>query len=98
MAETMGSLIDKICIAELKMYHIREQVNRPDAAEGHRTMCRTRLAVMERQRNDLVAELNELTRAWSRRQWRPKVYRQFKMYNDPRFRPPGSRASQGGAA
>jgi len=86
MAETMGWLIDKICIAELKLFHIQEQIDRQDLAEDLRQLSRDRLAVMTRQRDDLISELNDLSASWSQGQWRPKVYRQFKMYNDPRFK------------
>ena len=88
MAETMGSLIDKICIAELKIFHIQEQVERPEATAEHRQMCRDRLAIMRQQRSDLVSELDQLAAEWSQGRWQPKIYRQFKMYNDPRFRTP----------
>ena len=87
MAETIGSLIDKICIAELKIYHIQEQVERADLADDLRELSRGRLAIMCRQRDDLAAELNALAAAWKRKAYHPKVYRQFKMYNDPRFQP-----------
>jgi hypothetical protein len=86
MAETMGWLIDKLCIAELKIYHIQEQIDRPDLSADLRQLSRDRLGVMQRQRDDLMAELNEFTASWSRGTWQPKVYRQFKMYNDPRFK------------
>jgi len=85
MAETLGSLIDKICIAELKLYHIQEQIDRPDLAPDLKQMSRDRLGIMTRQRDDLISELNEVAGAWSKGAWHPKVYRQFKMYNDPRF-------------
>jgi hypothetical protein len=85
MAETMGSLIDKICIAELKLFHIQEQIDRPDLADDLRDLSRQRMTVMTRQRDDLVTELNGLALSWQKGQWVPKVYRQFKMYNDPRF-------------
>ena len=85
MAETMGSLIDKICIAELKIYHIQEQIDRTTLPEDLRVLSRERLSVMKRQRNDLVSELNQLSILWTQGSWRPKVYRQFKLYNDPRF-------------
>ncbi len=85
MAETMGSLIDKICIAELKIFHIQEQADRTDLAEELRRLSRERLLIMTQQRDDLVSELNSLAQSWTRGDWRPKVYRQFKMYNDPRF-------------
>ena len=86
MAETMGWLMDKICIAELKIYHIQEQIDRLDLSDDLRQLSRDRLTVMVRQRDDLVAELNDFMASWSRGTWQPKVYRQFKMYNDPRFK------------
>jgi hypothetical protein len=86
MAETMGSLIDKICIAELKIYHIQEQVDRSDLANDLRRLSQERLVVMKRQRHDLVAELDALSASWTSGVWQPKIYRQFKMYNDPRFK------------
>jgi hypothetical protein len=86
MAEAMGSLIDKICIAELKIFHTQEQVDRTDVGPEHIQLCRDRLTILVRQRDDLVSELNETASAWSMGRWTPKIYRQFKMYNDPRFR------------
>jgi hypothetical protein len=88
MAETIGSLIDKICIVELKIYHTQEQVDRTDVEADHVAMCRDRLATLGRQRDDLVLELTDTAAAWAAGRWTPKVYRQFKMYNDPRFRVP----------
>jgi hypothetical protein len=85
MAETVGSLIDKICIAELKIYHIQEQIERTDLAEDLRLLSRHRVGIMRQQRDDLMAELNTLIAAWKQKDYHPKVYRQFKMYNDPRF-------------
>lgn len=86
MAETIGSLTDKICIAELKIFHLQEQVERLDASPEHRAMCQQRVGVMTRQRDDLVQELDGLLSAWRAGRWVPKVYRQFKMYNDPKFK------------
>jgi hypothetical protein len=88
MAETLGSLIDKICIAELKIYHMQEQVDRPDAGPDHRAKCSDRVKILTVQRNDLAAELSGLMDLWSKGKWIPKVYRQFKMYNDPTYKRP----------
>jgi hypothetical protein len=85
MAETLGSLIDKICIAELKIFHIQEQIDRSELAEELRQLSRDRLAIMKRQRDDLAEEFDQFAAAWREGRWVPKVYRQFKMYNDPRF-------------
>ena len=86
MAETMGSLIDKICIAELKIYHMREQLDRTDGEPAHHAQCRHRLEILTHQRNDLAGELNGLFQRWAQGRWTPKIYRQFKMYNDPQYR------------
>jgi hypothetical protein len=88
MAETIGSLIDKICIAELKIYHTQEQVDRKDVTPDHVKMCEDRLVILRRQRDDLVTELRETADACAAGKWAPKIYRQFKMYNDPKFRIP----------
>ncbi len=85
MAETMGSLIDKICISELKLTHIQEQIDRPDATPEIQELCRNRFTVMTQQRDDLTSELSALVEAWKAGRYTPKIYRQFKMYNDPRF-------------
>ncbi len=86
MAETIGSLVDKISIAELKIFHMQEQVERADVTEDHRSLCRQRVSVMQEQRHDLAVELSDLLSRWRQGQWTPKIYRQFKMYNDPKFR------------
>ena len=85
MAETIGSLTDKIIVSELKIYHTLEQIERPDASPEHRELCRQRLAVLRTQRDDLNGELGALFRDILGGKTRPKIYRQFKMYNDPRF-------------
>jgi hypothetical protein len=89
MAETVGSLVDKLSIVELKIYHMREQVDRADADEHHRARCVDRLTILQVQRDDLAAELSDLWACVAAGTYRPKVYRQFKMYNDPQYRIPG---------
>jgi hypothetical protein len=89
VAETVGSLADKLSIMELKIYHMAEQAEREDAAEDFRARCRQRLEVMRTQRDDLAEELTTLLRDIAAGRVVPKVYRQFKMYNDPQYRRPG---------
>ncbi len=86
MAETVGWLADKLSIVELKIYHMREQSRRADASADFRARCAEKLAVLEAQRDDLSAELTELLAAVAAGRFVPKVYRQFKMYNDPAYR------------
>ena len=88
MAETVGWLTDKIIISELKSRHMALQLERTDATPAHMDLCRARLKVLEEQRNDLKAELSKLFSDIAEGKTRIKIYRQFKMYNDPRFRAP----------
>ncbi len=86
-SETAGSMIDRLSILSLKIKAMREQTARGDVDEAHREASRARLARLDEQRADLSACLDGLLadtldgRAWF------KVYRQFKMYNDPAFNP-----------
>jgi hypothetical protein len=91
MAETVGWLADKLSIVELKIYHMREQAQRPDGSADFRARCAEKLAVLETQRDDLAGELTELLAAIATGRFVPKVYRQFKMYNDPAYRAPPAR-------
>ncbi len=86
MAETIGWLADKLTIIELKIYHMREQAARIDRPAEFRAQCEARLAVLREQRDDLAAELTALATDIAAGRVRPKVYRQFKMYNDPQYR------------
>ena len=86
MAETLGSLTDKITIMELKRHYMTRQTERADVSEAHRQQCREKLAVLTEQRDDLVAEIDRLFEDVMTGRKRMKVYRQFKMYNDPKYR------------
>ena len=94
MAETIGSLVDKLTIIELKIYHMREQAARDDATPEFRARCDARLEVMREQRDDLATELTTLAKGIAGGRVTPKVYRQFKMYNDPQYRTGASPAAR----
>ncbi len=93
MAETVGWLVDKITIIELKIFHMREQAQRADASDDFRARCEARIAVMHEQRDDLAAEITKLVADMAGGRVVPKVYRQFKMYNDPQYKLPAAPAS-----
>lgn len=90
MAETVGWLADKLSIVELKRYHMREQAERLDASNDFREQCQRKLEVLTVQRDDLASELTQLLGDIAAGRVVPKVYRQFKMYNDPKYRLPGA--------
>jgi hypothetical protein len=90
MAETIGWLADKLSIVELKRYHMREQAERSDVTSEFREQCQRKLGVLTMQRDDLAEELGQLLTDIAAGRVVPKVYRQFKMYNDPMYRSPGT--------
>ena len=86
MAETIGSLVDKLSIVELKIFHMREQSQRNDATAAFREECGRRLEVLGRQRDDLATELSHFLGEIAAGRASPKIYRQYKMYNDPQYK------------
>ncbi len=86
-SETPGSIIDRLSILSLRWYHMQEQAARTDVDAEHRANVQAKLAIIEEQRGDLCESLSELLAdLWAGRK-RLKVYRQFKMYNDPKLNP-----------
>lgn len=86
MAETIGSLVDKISIFEQKCFHMEEETKRKDVSKKHIEECKKKLLILKRQRNDLVKELDELFKDILSGKKKLKVYKQFKMYNLPEYR------------
>ncbi len=86
MAETVGSLVDKITIINLKIYHMMEQLKRSDVDDSFKISVVNKIKILKIQRKDLEKELNQLFDDVVEGRKRLKVYRQFKMYNDPRYR------------
>ena len=86
MAETVGSLVDKISIINLKIYHFGEQLDRRDAGAAHKKMVKEKIRVLRSQEKDLETELSCLIDGLFSGKSKLKIYRQFKMYNDPRYR------------
>jgi hypothetical protein len=86
-SETAGAMIDRLSILSLKIRAMREQAQRSDVDQTHRDTCSAKLARLIEQRQDLAACLDRLLAEASRGESYFKVYRQFKMYNDPKLNP-----------
>jgi len=86
-SETPGSAIDRLSIIALRIYHMQEQADRTDAADKHRAACRAKLEVLYQQRADLSRSLKELLEDCFAGRKLLRIYRQFKMYNDPTMNP-----------
>jgi len=86
-SETPGSMIDRLSINALKIYHMDEEIQREDASEIHRKNCSGKLSVLREQRQDLRQCLFKLLADLSKGKKRLKVYQQLKMYNDESLNP-----------
>jgi uncharacterized protein DUF4254 len=86
MAETVGTLIDKLTIVELRRWHTEEAMLNPRAEIGVRHTAALRLHVIDEQRADLTAELDVLWAEIVAGRHKPKIYRQLKLYNDAAMR------------
>lgn len=85
--ETVGSVIDRLSILALRIYHLEEQRDRPDASAEHRQNVTRKLAVAFAQHDDLSQAGQELIDDIVAGRKRHKTYRQMKMYNDPAMNP-----------
>lgn len=80
--ESPAWAFDRLSILALKIYHMRAEVERPDATPEHKARCAAKLAVLEEQRADLTAAIDTLLDDIAAGRKYMKVYRQMKMYND----------------
>ncbi len=86
-SETAGSVIDRMSIMALKIHAMRAQTVRTDVDDSHRSNSQVKLDKLLQQRADLGHCLDTLITDTQAGRAYFKVYRQFKMYNDPRFNP-----------
>ncbi len=85
--ESPAWAVDRLSILALKIYHMKEQVDRADASEEHREKCKKKLDVLLEQQVDLSTAIDQLLDDIQSGRKYMKVYRQMKMYNDPSTNP-----------
>lgn len=86
-SETAGAMIDRLSILCLKIHHMREQTLRVDVGPEHLVNCTAKLNRLIAQREDLAGCFDSLLAEAREGHAYFKVYRQFKMYNDPTLNP-----------
>ena len=86
-SETAGSMVDRLSILALKLRAMRAQSERTDVDDAHRTASLAKLHRLLEQRSDLGGCFDQLLADAQAGRAYFKVYRQFKMYNDPRMNP-----------
>jgi hypothetical protein len=85
--ESPAWAVDRLSILALKIYHMREQVDRKDADAEHITKCQQKLDVLLEQQKDLSTAIDQLLADIEAGRKYMKVYKQMKMYNDPSTNP-----------
>ncbi len=85
--ESPAWALDRLSILALKIYHMRAEVERPDASDDHRARCQGKLDILLEQRVDLTQAIDTLLDDIAAGRKYMKVYRQMKMYNDPETNP-----------
>ncbi|NBT87878.1 MAG: DUF4254 domain-containing protein [Flavobacteriaceae bacterium] len=79
--------VDRLSILALKIYHMHQETQRPDASAAHKTACQTKLDVLLEQRHDLSTAIEQLLKDIAAGDKYMKVYKQMKMYNDDELNP-----------
>jgi hypothetical protein len=85
--ETPGSIIDRMTILCLKQYHMSYEAGRESATEEHRSGCMGKLLKIEGQMGDMMQAYDYFIHEMELGKRTFKIYRQFKMYNDPELNP-----------
>ena len=85
--ESPAWAVDRLSILALKIYHMKEQVERPEASAEHKAKCQAKLDVLREQQVDLSTAIDQLLEDIEAGRKYMKVYRQMKMYNDPSTNP-----------
>lgn len=85
--ESPAWALDRLSILALKIWHMREQAERPDASPELKAKAAARLAILLEQRDDLTEAIDTLLDDMAAGRKYMKVYRQMKLYNDPETNP-----------
>ena len=85
--ESPAWAVDRLSILALKIWHMKEQVDREDADPEHRQKCQGKLDILLEQQKDLSLAIDQLLEDIQEGRKYMKIYRQMKMYNDPATNP-----------
>ncbi len=85
--ESPAWAIDRLSILALKIYHMRQEVERTDTTPEHHKQCLDKLNILLEQQKDLSSAIEQLLCDIENGNKYMKVYKQMKMYNDPDLNP-----------
>ena len=86
-SETAGSIIDRLSIVSLKILNMGKLAADPAKDEALRAEAAQKVARLHEQRDDLAFCFDQLLGGYAEGRCYYRIYRQFKMYNDPRLNP-----------
>lgn len=84
MAETLGSLVDKLTIANIRLWHLEDARRDRSLSDRERLLAADKIALVNQERNDLMDEINEFLYQALRgkakvRVPKVKIYKEFKL-------------------
>lgn len=85
--ESPAWAIDRLSILALKIYHMRQEVERTDTMPEHQAQCQAKLNILLEQQKDLSCAIEQLIEDIEAGRKYMKAYKQMKMYNDPALNP-----------
>ena len=85
--ESPAWAIDRLSILALKIYHMKQETERTDVSDEHRSQCVKKLNVLLEQQKDLSSAIDQLIADIEGGRKYMKVYMQMKIYNDPELNP-----------
>lgn len=85
--ESPAWAIDRLSILHVKIWHMKEQVDRTNVSEQQHNSCVQKLTILNEQLQDMTASIGQLLDEYAKGSCIMKVYRQMKMYNDPQLNP-----------
>jgi len=79
--ETLGSLVDKLSIVNLKLYHTEDIAQEEGASDKQIADAKRKISILNRQRNALIEEIDVLFEdVMKGKRPVPQVFRQLKDY------------------
>jgi hypothetical protein len=92
MAETLGSLVDKLTIANIRLWHLEDRRRDLSLPNAKRLEAADKIAIVNSERNDLMDEIDEYLYKALRgkvkvRVPKVKIYKEFGLQGRPAKRP-----------
>lgn len=85
--EMPGSVIDRLSIMTLRIFHMNEQLSRKDISKEQYKIVKNKLAICQKQHSDLVESFTHLVNDIICGKAKLTSYKHMKMYNDKTLNP-----------